>query len=106
LFLFGLEQLFLAIGMIKLMRLGWKVFLPLSLGWVILVASVLLAIELVTPFKMNLMKNLLKHFESHIGFTKAFSARNKVFFLNDWQDDQALGTIRGGLQFKVVKGSA
>jgi hypothetical protein len=52
------------------------------------------------------MKNLLKHFESHIGFTKAFSARNKVFFLNDWQDDQALGTIRGGLQFKVVKGSA
>lgn len=29
----------------QLMRLGWKVFLPLSLGWVLLVAGILLALE-------------------------------------------------------------
>lgn len=29
----------------QLMRLGWKVFLPLSLGWVLLVAGILLAFE-------------------------------------------------------------
>ncbi len=27
----------------QLMRLGWKVFLPLSLGWLVLTAGVLLA---------------------------------------------------------------
>jgi NADH-quinone oxidoreductase subunit H len=29
----------------QLMRLGWKVFLPLSLGWVILTAGVLVAFD-------------------------------------------------------------
>jgi NADH-quinone oxidoreductase subunit H len=29
----------------QLMRLGWKVFLPLSLGWVILVSSILVALD-------------------------------------------------------------
>jgi NADH-quinone oxidoreductase subunit H len=27
------------------MRLGWKVFLPLSLGWVVLTAGVLVAFD-------------------------------------------------------------
>jgi len=35
----------------QLMRLGWKVFLPLSLGWVILVASVLFAFDWLPPLK-------------------------------------------------------
>jgi NADH-quinone oxidoreductase subunit H len=29
----------------QLMRLGWKVFLPVSLGWVILTAGVLVAFD-------------------------------------------------------------
>jgi NADH-quinone oxidoreductase subunit H len=29
----------------QLMRLGWKVFLPLSLGWVVIIASILLAFD-------------------------------------------------------------
>jgi NADH-quinone oxidoreductase subunit H len=28
------------------MRLGWKVFLPLSLGWVVLTAGVLVAFDM------------------------------------------------------------
>jgi NADH-quinone oxidoreductase subunit H len=27
----------------QLMRLGWKIFLPLSLGWVILISSILMS---------------------------------------------------------------
>jgi len=30
----------------QLMRLGWKVFLPLSLGWVVVTAGVLVAFDL------------------------------------------------------------
>jgi len=30
----------------QLMRLGWKVFLPLSLAWVLFVAGVLVAFDL------------------------------------------------------------
>jgi NADH-quinone oxidoreductase subunit H len=30
----------------QLMRLGWKVFLPISLGWVALTAGVLVAFDL------------------------------------------------------------
>ena len=29
----------------QLMRLGWKVFLPLSLAWVVLVAGILIAFD-------------------------------------------------------------
>ena len=29
----------------QLMRLGWKIFLPLSLGWVLFVASILVAFD-------------------------------------------------------------
>jgi len=36
----------------QLMRLGWKVFLPLSLGWVFFVASILLANDWLPPIKM------------------------------------------------------
>ena len=33
----------------QLMRLGWKVFLPLSLLWVILTAGYLIAFDMVPP---------------------------------------------------------
>jgi NADH-quinone oxidoreductase subunit H len=34
----------------QLMRLGWKVFLPLSLAWVVITAGVLIAFDIVpTP---------------------------------------------------------
>lgn len=33
----------------QLMRLGWKVFLPLSLGWVVLVSGVLIAFDWLPP---------------------------------------------------------
>jgi NADH-quinone oxidoreductase subunit H len=29
----------------QLMRIGWKVFLPLSLGWVVFISSILLAFD-------------------------------------------------------------
>jgi NADH-quinone oxidoreductase subunit H len=29
----------------QLMRLGWKIFLPLSLGWVILISSILISFD-------------------------------------------------------------
>jgi NADH-quinone oxidoreductase subunit H len=29
----------------QLMRLGWKVFLPLSLGWLLLIAGILLSFD-------------------------------------------------------------
>jgi NADH-quinone oxidoreductase subunit H len=35
----------------QLMRLGWKVFLPLSLGWVLLVASVLFVFDWLPPLR-------------------------------------------------------
>jgi len=34
----------------QLMRLGWKVFLPLSLAWVILVSSILLGFDWLPNF--------------------------------------------------------
>lgn len=56
----GYALRFLDIVMIKLMRLGWKVFLPLSLGWVVFVASVLLAIGLATSFKIDAKRFIKK----------------------------------------------
>ena len=35
------------------MRLGWKVFLPLSLGWLVLTAGVLLATRLAAPCRVS-----------------------------------------------------
>ena len=54
---FGFKTLFLLFGFVwvraaypryrydQLMRLGWKIFLPLSLGWVLFVASILIAFD-------------------------------------------------------------